>query len=52
MLQDQSFETLRREENLEQAMLDGVLTATLQPAGLRIGNILDVAYSIVSREAS
>lgn len=50
VLESQSFETLRREENLEQAMLDGVLTASLQPAGLRVGDILDVAYTVVSRD--
>lgn len=50
VLESQSFETLRREENLEQAMLDGILTASLQPAGLRIGDVLDVAYTIVSRD--
>lgn len=50
VLADQSFETLRREQNLEQAMLDGQLTAVLQPAGLRVGDILDVAYTLVSRD--
>lgn len=50
VLATQDFETLRREENLEQAMLDGQLTALLQPSGLRIGDVLDVAYSLVSRD--
>lgn len=50
VLATQNFETLRREENLEQAMLDGQLTALLQPAGLRIGDILDFAYTVVSRD--
>ena len=50
VLADQAFETLRREQNLEQAMLDGRLTAVLQPAGLRVGDVLDVAYSLVSRD--
>lgn len=50
ILATQSFETLRREENLEQATLDGVLTASLQPSGLRIGDILDVSYTLVSRD--
>lgn len=50
VLADQNFETLRREQNLEQAMLDGRLTAIIQPAGLRVGDILDVAYTLVSRD--
>ena len=50
VLADQAFETLRREENLGLAMLDGRLTAVLQPAGLRVGDILDVAYTVVSRD--
>lgn len=50
VLADQSFETLRREENLQQAMLDGQLTAVLQPAGLRVGDVLDVAYTVVSKD--
>ncbi len=50
VLADQSFQTIRREQNLEQAMLDGRLTAILQPAGLRVGDVLDVAYTLVSRD--
>jgi len=50
VLVEQTFETLRREQNLEQAMLDGRLTAILQPAGLRVGDILDVAYTLTSRD--
>jgi tetratricopeptide (TPR) repeat protein/transglutaminase-like putative cysteine protease len=50
VLADQTFETLRREQNLEQAMLDGRLTAVLQPSGLRVGDILDVSYTLVSRD--
>jgi tetratricopeptide (TPR) repeat protein len=51
VLASQEFETLRREENLQLAMLDGRLTAVLQPAGLRIGDVLDVAYTITSRDS-
>jgi TPR repeat protein len=36
---------LRRENNLELAMLDGRLTATLEPEGLKVGDIIDFAYS-------
>lgn len=41
----QRFDILRREPNLETAMLDGVLTATLQPEGLRVGDTINVAYT-------
>ena len=50
VLANQSFETLRREQNLEQATLDGQLTAALQPAGLRVGDVLDVAYTITTQD--
>ena len=41
----QTFTVLRREANLERAALDGALTATLQPEGLQVGDILDVAFT-------
>ena len=41
----QSFTVLRRENNLEMAMLDGVLTAVMQPEGLSVGDILHVAFT-------
>ena len=41
---------LRREKNLEQAMLDGALTATLQPEGLQVGDILDLAVTTETRD--
>lgn len=41
----QTFTVLRRETNLERAMLDGMLTATLQPEGLRVGDVLEFAYT-------
>jgi tetratricopeptide (TPR) repeat protein len=44
------FEIVRREQNLEQAVLDGRLTAILQPEGLRVGDILHVASTTVHRE--
>ncbi|GEM_PF-234133 len=44
----QTFTVLRREESLEQATLDGVLTANMFPAGLQVGDQLEVAYSLVS----
>lgn len=39
----QTFTTLRRETNLDAATLDGTLTATLQPEGLQVGDIIDLA---------
>ncbi|HEU4592898.1 MAG TPA: DUF3857 domain-containing transglutaminase family protein, partial [Steroidobacteraceae bacterium] len=45
------FEVLRRENNLEYAALDGMLTAVLQPAGMQVGDVLDLAFSI-RRESS
>lgn len=39
------FTILRREQNLELAALDGALTATIQPEGLQVGDIVDVAYT-------
>ena len=46
VLANQSFQTLRREDNLESSMLDGVLTATLQPRDLRVGDILETSFTI------
>ena len=42
----QSFTVLRREQNLEASMLDGQLTATLQPEGLQVGDVIRVAYTL------
>ena len=39
----QTFTILRRETNLDAATLDGTLTATLQPEGLQVGDIIDLA---------
>lgn len=44
------FTVLRRETNLEQAVLDGMLTATLQAEGLRVGDIVRVAYTLERRD--
>ena len=44
------FTVLRRETNLEAAMIDGQLTATLQPEGLQVGDVLDAAYTLIRRE--
>ena len=45
-----AFTVLRREPNLESAVLDGRLTATLQIDGLEVGDIIDFAATIVSRD--
>lgn len=44
--QGTTFDVLRREQGLEQRLLDGVLTATLAVPGLREGDVLRVAHSI------
>lgn len=46
----QTFTVVRRETNLDNAMLDGVLTANIQPEGLQVGDVLEFAMSIVSRD--
>ncbi len=46
VLDGQTFELLRRESNLENSMLDGALTATLQPRDLRVGDILETAFTL------
>ncbi|MDB5694209.1 MAG: tetratricopeptide repeat protein, partial [Alphaproteobacteria bacterium] len=42
----QPFIVLRRENNLESAMLDGVLTAVMQPEGLGVGDVLDFSWTV------
>jgi tetratricopeptide (TPR) repeat protein len=42
----QSFTVLRREQNLESAMLDGMLTANIQPEGVQVGDIIEVAATL------
>lgn len=46
ILERQTFEVLRRETNLEAAMLDGWLTASLQISDLRVGDILETAFTV------
>ena len=43
------FTVLRRENNLESAMLDGTLTAVMQAEGLEVGDVLDIAFTIRRR---
>lgn len=46
----QGFEVLRREEQLEQLMINGTLTATMTVKGLRVGDVLRLSYSVTSRD--
>ncbi len=41
-----AIKVIQREGGLENAMLDGRLTATLQPEDLRVGDVVELAYSI------
>ena len=41
---------MRREQNLESATLDGVLTANIQPEGLQVGDTLEFAASVTSSD--
>jgi len=45
ILKDGSFEVLRREQQLEAAMLDGLLTAVLRVPDLRVGDELEVSLT-------
>ena len=40
------FLVLRREANLERAMLDGRLTATKQLEGLQVGDVIDMSWTV------
>lgn len=46
----QTFTTMRREQNLDKAMLDGYLTGVMQPEGLQVGDTLVFASSIRRRD--
>lgn len=43
-------QVVQREKNLENATLDGELTASQQPEDLRVGDVIDLAYTIVRRD--
>ncbi|MCU6453651.1 DUF3857 domain-containing protein [Sphingomonas sp. A2-49] len=45
------FDVLRREQQLEQRTLDGMLTATMAVEGLRVGDVLHVTSSVTRRDA-
>lgn len=44
------FEILRREDQLEAAMLTGILTAVLKVPDLRVGDELEVAYTLPTND--
>ena len=44
------FTVIRREQQMEQRELDGVLTATLPVPGLSVGDILHVTFTITRRD--
>ena len=46
VLAHQSITVVRRETNLDRAMLDGVLTGVLQPEGLQVGDVLTYSYTL------
>ena len=46
--QGSAFEVIRREQGLEQRLIDGELTATLSVPGLRVGDVLRTAYTITT----
>ena len=46
----QQFTVLRRENNLEQQTLNGFLTAAIQPEGLQVGDIVDLAFTIRTKD--
>ena len=48
----QKFSVLRREQSLNNLEMNGILTATLQVEGLRVDDVLDVAYSVLVKDPS
>jgi hypothetical protein len=50
LLATSSFEILRRKDQLETAMLDGLLTATFQVPDLRVGDDLELAFTVPSHD--
>jgi transglutaminase-like putative cysteine protease len=50
VLAGSAFEVLRREDQLEESILTGVLTGVLKVPDLRVGDELEVAYTLPSGE--
>ena len=45
-----AIKVIQREGGLENLMLDGRLTATLQPEDLRVGDVIELSYSITNHD--
>lgn len=52
LLKGEKFQVLRREQQLEQRMLDGTLTATMAVEGLRIGDVLRMRVTVTNSDAA
>ena len=52
VLKTTQFRVLQREEALEQSMLSGVLTATIQAPGLQVGDEIEFAATTFRRDAA
>jgi len=50
VLDKSKFRVIEREQNLDQASLDGLLSAVLQVPGLQVGDTFEVAATIVSHD--
>jgi transglutaminase-like putative cysteine protease len=50
VLAETKFEVLRREDQLEAAMLDGVLTAVVRVPDLRVGDEIELSYTVPSHD--
>jgi tetratricopeptide (TPR) repeat protein len=50
VLAAQKFTVLRREKNLEAQQLTGVLSAVIQPEDLRVGDVIDMAFSQTTKD--
>ena len=50
ILADQKFAIIRREQNLEAATIDGRLSATMQIAGVEVGDVVELEMTTVSRD--
>lgn len=44
------MEVFRRETNLEKAMIDGRLTASIQIPGLQVGDVIDWSFTLTARD--
>lgn len=51
LLKTGKFTVLRREQQLDKRVLDGVLTATMAAEGLRVGDVLHMTISVTTSDA-